>query len=437
MEDDPKKLHIAVFPWLAFGHISPFLELSKLIAQKGHKISFISTPRNIKRLPKLPLNLQPLVNFVELSLPHIDQLPEHAEATMDIPTHIVPYLKKAFDGLQQPLIEFLEKYNPDCIIYDFAPYWLPPILSKFGILSIYFSIFSAIGMSFGVEFLVGKSNDEDNIISNVYLEQNESGVTDMFRVKEILFGADFIAARSCMEVEGKYLGLIEILCNKKVIPVGLLPPSLQFNEEKKDENWDTILKWLDKHEKRSVVYVAFGSEVALSYEEFTEIAKGLELSNFPFLWIVKNQVKDDWLVENQSNKKGLILTNWAPQLRILSHESIGGFFTHCGWSSVIESLQVGCPLIMLPFHNEQGLVARHMEERMVGVKVQRNDENDGKFTRDSVAKALGSVMVGEEGESYRNKAVEMSKIFGDKELHQKYLDDFVDYMELHIPATKH
>jgi len=88
MEDKPKKFHIAVFPWLAFGHISPFFELSKLIAQKGHKISFISTPRNIKRLPKLPPNLQPLVNLVELSLPHIDQLPENAEATMDIPTHL-------------------------------------------------------------------------------------------------------------------------------------------------------------------------------------------------------------------------------------------------------------------------------------------------------------------------------------------------------------
>jgi len=217
MEDKPKKFHIAVFPWLAFGHRSPFFELSKLIAQKGHKISFISTPRNIKRLPKLPSNLQPLVNFVELSLPHIDQLPEHAEATMDIPTHIVPYLKKAFDGLQQPLIEFLEKYNPDCIIYDFAPYWLPPILSKLGIFSIFFSIYSAFGTSFIVEFLVGKSNDEDNNFSDVHYEQNESGVSDMFRVKELLFAADFIAARSCMEIEGKSLESIEKLCKKNSI----------------------------------------------------------------------------------------------------------------------------------------------------------------------------------------------------------------------------
>ncbi|KAK2414610.1 soyasaponin III rhamnosyltransferase [Trifolium repens] len=437
MEVYPKKFHIVIFPWLAFGHISPFFELAKLIAQKGHKISFISTPRNIKCLSKLPPNLQPLVQFIELPLPHIENLPENAEATMDIPTHIVPYLKKAFDGLQQPLIEYLEKSKPDCFIYDFASYWLPPILSKRGILSIFFSIYSAFGLSFGVELMVGKSNDEDNIVSSIHYEQNESGVSDMLRVKEAVFGGDFIVIRSCKEIEGKSLELLENLSKKKVIPVGLLPPSLQFSEEKKDENWYTILKWLDKQEKKSVIYVAFGSEVTLSDEEFSEIAKGLELSSFPFLWIVKNQVKYDWLVENQLNKNGLILSNWAPQLRILAHESVGGFLTHCGWSSVIESLQVGCPLIMLPFENEQGLIAKHMEEKMVGVKVQRSDEDDRKFTGDSVTKAVRSVMVKEEGKSYRSNAEEMSKIVGDMELHQKYLDDFVDYVEQQISASKH
>ncbi|CAK8541875.1 unnamed protein product [Lathyrus sativus] len=436
MEDKPKKfLHIAVFPWLAFGHISPFLELSKLIAQKGHNISFISTPTNIKRLPQIPPNLQPFFNFVELPLPHIDQLPENVEATADIPQHIVPYLKKAFDGLQQPLTQFLKTSTPDCIIYDFAPYWLPPITSKLGILSIYFSTFNAFTMSFGVDFLVRaqEAENKDKIVVSVYFEPNESGVSDIFRMKETLFGADFIAVRSCMEIEGQSLKSLENQSKKKVKPVGLLPPSLEFSEEEKDENWDTILKWLDKQEKKSVVYVAFGTEVILSDEELTEIAKGLELSSFPFLWILKNHDKHDWFVENDSNKNGLIWNNWAPQLRILSHESIGGFLTHCGWSSVIESLQVGCPLIMLPFITDQGINARLMEEKMVGVKVERNDE---KFSRDSVAKALRLVMVEEEGKGYRSKAEEMRKIVGDKKMHQKYIDEFVNHVELHIPSSK-
>ena len=61
-----KKLHIAMFPWLAFGHMIPYLELAKLMAQKGHHISFLSTPQNIDRLPKLPPNLASLIDLVKL-----------------------------------------------------------------------------------------------------------------------------------------------------------------------------------------------------------------------------------------------------------------------------------------------------------------------------------------------------------------------------------
>ncbi|QHO09079.1 hypothetical protein HN51_067641 [Arachis hypogaea] len=455
MADQPKKLHIAVFPWLAFGHIIPFFELAKVIAQKGHKVSFISTTRNIKRLPKLPPNLQPFVELRELPLPHVENLPQNAEATMDIPRHIIPYLKKAFDGLQEPLAKFLESSTPHWLIYDFAPFWLPPITSKLGISSIFFSIFSALGFSFINSFGL-KSNDkpsfdddpsnkvvlqhyENKTMSEDHNEENESGVSDMFRHYQVLGAVDVLAVRTCMEIEAESIKVLQNQCRKPVIPVGLLPPSLYlFSSEvsKDDEDWNTILKWLDEQEERSVIYVAFGSEVALNDEEFTEIAMGLELSGFPFFWVLKKQNSSLDVSSSMETKRGIIWTNWVPQLKILAHKSVGGFLSHSGWSSVIESLQFGCPLIMLPFQNEQGLVARLMEENMVGIKVPRN-EDDGKFTRDSLAKTLRSVMSeDDEGKIYRNHAEKMSKIFGDKELHQKYIDEFVNYMEIHSPSSK-
>ncbi|KAK6775060.1 hypothetical protein RDI58_026061 [Solanum bulbocastanum] len=76
MVENNKKLHFAVFPWLAFGHIIPYLELSKFIAQKGHKISFISTPRNID------------------------------QATIDLPYEQVKYLKLAQDDSKNPWLSF-------------------------------------------------------------------------------------------------------------------------------------------------------------------------------------------------------------------------------------------------------------------------------------------------------------------------------------------
>ncbi|KAL7192614.1 hypothetical protein ACSBR2_024437 [Camellia fascicularis] len=133
-----------MFPWLAFGHMIPYLDLAKLIAQKGHKISFVSTPRNIQHLPILPHNLSPFIHFFELPLPHVDNhLPENAEATMDVPSDHIPYPKKAFDGLETGLAGFLQASVPDWIIYDFAPYWLPPITTKLGISRVFFLIINA------------------------------------------------------------------------------------------------------------------------------------------------------------------------------------------------------------------------------------------------------------------------------------------------------
>ncbi|KAK3211143.1 hypothetical protein Dsin_015849 [Dipteronia sinensis] len=80
MEGHTNKLHIAMFPWMALGHMLNFLNLAKLIARKGHRISFQSTPKNIEPLPKLPPNLSSFIDFVRLPMPHVDHnLPDNAK----------------------------------------------------------------------------------------------------------------------------------------------------------------------------------------------------------------------------------------------------------------------------------------------------------------------------------------------------------------------
>lgn len=80
----------------------------------------------------------------------------------------------------------------------------------------------------------------------------------------------------------------------------------------------------------------------------------------------------------------------------MAHESVGFFLTHCGYSSVIEALSFGLALIMLPYATDQGLIARVFEEKKVGIGVPR-DEEDGSFTRNSVAESLWLVNDDKEG----------------------------------------
>ncbi|KAJ8771190.1 hypothetical protein K2173_025892 [Erythroxylum novogranatense] len=433
----------------------PFLELGKLIAQKGHKISFISTTRNIRRLPQLPPHLAPLVELVSLSLPREDNLPHEAEATMDVPPHLVPYLKRAFDGLQESLTQFLESSKPDWIIYDFAPYWLPPIASRLGISRVFFNILSSwsicfIGHGVSDEYeartkpehfivppkwipfpsnLAFRLYDAKKICSQLEQTVNVAGCSDLFRASSCLSGCEVFAMRSCLEVEAEWIHLLQAWHNQQqVVPLGVLPPSVEDNNgSEKDDSYLYISDWLNKQEKGSVVYIALGSEATLGQEDLAELALGLELSGLPFFWILRKQgsVTVDTVVlpegfEERTRGRGVAWTSWAPQLRILSHDSLVGFVTHCGLSSITKgSSYMDVNLhALLPFQIHQGLNARILEENNAGLEIPR-DEEEGSFTRNCVAETMRRVMVNEEGQIYGDGAMEMMNFFGDKHLHNR------------------
>lgn len=312
------KLHILMFPWLAFGHMIPFLELSKLIAQKGHRVTFVSTPKNIDRLPKLPQNLSPLITLVKIPLPHVDKLPENAEATVDLPYDKVKYLKSAYDELQQPITQLIQDTSPDWVVYDFAPYWLGPIAAKLGVSCAFFSIFNSATLGFcgPPSVLMGLSGEnrtkpEDFTVSPKWVPFESTVVFRLFEIKRVfddvagddenisamyrmggaIDGSDVVLVRSSYEFEPEWLNLLAEIYKKPVIPVGYLPPT-PINHDLNDDNdkeWKSIKDWLDKQPRRSVVYVAFGSEAKPSQHELTEIAHGLELSGLPFFWVLRKQ----------------------------------------------------------------------------------------------------------------------------------------------------
>jgi hypothetical protein len=137
-----------MFPWLAFGHMIPFLELAKRLARRGLAVTFVSTPRNAARLGAIPPALSANLRVVPLDLPAVDGLPEGAESTADVPPEKVGLLKKAFDGLAAPFASLVAEAcgggsagdgeeaaagfsrRPDWIILDFAQNWFWPIAEE-------------------------------------------------------------------------------------------------------------------------------------------------------------------------------------------------------------------------------------------------------------------------------------------------------------------
>ncbi|XVF88804.1 hypothetical protein PTKIN_Ptkin19aG0080900 [Pterospermum kingtungense] len=465
MNHSQKQLHIAVFPWLAYGHIVPFLQVSQFLAQRGHHIYYISTSKNISRLPKLPPQLSSNISFIPLSLPQVDGLPAGAESTSELPIHKVPYLKKAYDKLQPQLTEFLRS-SPQVkwIIHDFCHHWLPPVATQLGINLVYFSIISASSLAFfgppSVLLGGGRQRQEEfttvpewmDYPNNIAYKLHEISshqecmvtVSDFERIGTMLLNCKILTARTCFEVEPHALRVLSKINQKPVVPLGLLPPSMPSDElDKSDKNWAALKKWLDSKQENSVFYVALGSEVNLSLEFMHELAFGIEKSELPFVWVVRNRPSvEGELVqdiiptgfEERVSDRGLVIRGWAPQLRVLAHSSVGGFLTHCGWSSVIESLGLGVPLILFPVgSSDLGLVARLMHGKKLGLEIERDDV-DGSFTSESAAASIRKVMVDPKGEQIRANAYAMKEIFGNAELSNKYLEEFSRSIE-EFPAS--
>ncbi|KAI9166004.1 hypothetical protein LWI28_024594 [Acer negundo] len=207
---------------------------------------------------------------------------------------------------------------------------------------------------------------------------NASGLSDLCRTGWAISGCDVFILRSCFEIESDWIKLIGDMHQKPVVPIGLLSPSLQAINKAEDSSsdnniWVTISGWFGKQDKGSVVYIAFGSEVSLSQGEITELALGLELSGLPLFWVLRKSDESCELLEGFKERikgRGIVWTSWAPQLWILSHDSVGGFLTHCGIISIIEGLQFGRALVMLPFQADQGLNARILKRNWSGKKSQ-------------------------------------------------------------------
>lgn len=170
------------------------------------------------------------------------------------------------------------------------------------------------------------------------------------------------------------------------------------------------IEWLESKEPNSVVYVNFGSLAVMSLHDLLELGWGLVNSNHYFLWIIRNDLVDGGsavlpLEFMAAVKTRGFIASWCSQEEVLNHPSVGGFLTHGGWGSVIESLSAGVPMLCWPVSHDQGINCRQMCRNWeVGMEIDRN------VKRDEVEKLVRSLMEGIEGKRMKKKAMEWKKM---------------------------
>ncbi|PSR98471.1 UDP-glycosyltransferase [Actinidia chinensis var. chinensis] len=451
------QLHFVLFPLMSPGHFIPMVDMAKLLAQHGVRVTIVTTTLiaarlrpNINRATSsgLPLRL------LHLPFPSVDAgLPEGCETFESIPS---PNLLKNFlvatGMLQIPFERLFEPLEPkpNCIIADKNLPWVAETARKFHVLRITFDGMSCFTRLCTHNLQVSRvheslSESEPFVLPGLpdTIEMTKSQLPRLLNPGSLDsqdFSARVTAAEeeaygmvvnSFEELEPRYMNGFRNMRGGRVWCIGPLSLCNKDNLDKAqrgnkasiDEN--QCLKWLDTREPGTVVYACLGSLSRLTLPQLAELGFGLELSNQPFVWVIKGGYKaeeiDMWIekdgFEERTKGRGLIIRGWAPQVLILDHPAVGAFLTHCGWNSTLEGLCAGVPMIMWPMFSEQflneKLVVKVLETGVsVGAQAVPLYEED-KFgvlvKREAVMRAVDDVIKGEERRKRARELGEMAK----------------------------
>ncbi|KAF3654486.1 Zeatin O-glucosyltransferase [Capsicum annuum] len=231
---------------------------------------------------------------------------------------------------------------------------------------------------------------------------------------------------TCREVEGKYLNLLaHTKDNKQWWAIGLFHMLLLESHNSSYRTRLECLEFLDKQDVNSVMFISFGRTTTFSQEKVNEIALGLERSNHKFIWVLREadkkmetdkfEEKDGKIelpkgFEERAERRGMVVRNWIPQLEILGHSSTGGFLSHCGWNSCIESISMGVRLATWPIHHDHPFNAILVTNLLkIGTSVRSWTRREELVTASTIEKVVKTLMGTTEGEKMRQRAVELCK----------------------------
>ncbi|KAI5440931.1 UDP-glycosyltransferase 43 [Lathyrus oleraceus] len=234
-----------------------------------------------------------------------------------------------------------------------------------------------------------------------------------------------IVVNTLQELEPR--ALCSLYNDLKLPPVYPIGPILDLDGPAQwDPNpvqYNYIKEWLDMQVPGSVVFLCFGSLGSLEVKQVEQIAIGLERAGVRFLWALrgppKAQLEDPRDYTSYENvlpdgflKRTVgmgVVCGWVPQAKVLAHKAVGGFVSHCGWNSILESLWYGVPIATWPVYAEQQMNAFEMV-RELGLAVEiRLDYRVGSdlVRAEEVENGVSKLMNG--SDEVRKKVKEMSE----------------------------
>ncbi|EOY17942.1 UDP-glucosyltransferase family 1 protein [Theobroma cacao] len=398
--------HILIFPLPIQGPVNAMLKLAELCATAGLKVTFLNSEYNHSRLVRfanIPSRFDKYPGFEFRTIS--DGLPgDHSRSG-----NRFMEIFEAMNIRTKPLLKdmLVEMIPPvDCIIGDGILEFVLDVANELGIPIIncrtigacfLWSNYSIPDMIEAGELPIKGSEDMDRPITAVpgmekflrcrdlpsFCRASNMSDSTLLRYGTVTrksFTASGVILNTFEELEGPILSQIRSKC-PNVYTIGPLNEhfktrmSLENGVSSQSSNyfWEvdrSCMSWLDRQPNQSVVYVSFGSIAVMSDEQIMEFWHGLVNSKRRFLWVVRPDSVAGKGFQGEDTPKELVegtkdrgyIVGWAAQEEVLSHRAVGGFLTHSGWNSTMESIVAGVPMLCWPYFADQQLNSRFVGE---------------------------------------------------------------------------
>lgn len=437
--EEPQASHIAILPSPGMGHLIPLVEFAKRLVHHHSSINvtfIVPVDGPPSKAQKSVLDALPTsMNYIFLPPVNLDDVPEGAM----IETIISLTVARSLPSLRDALKSMVQSTKLAALVVDLFGTDAFDAAREFNVSPYIF--FPSTAMALSLFFYLPKLDEMvsceyrdhpqpvkipgcipirgKDMLDPVQDRKNDAYKWLLHHAKRYRL-AEGIMVNSFMELEP---GPVQNLQAKEpgkppVYPIG---PLVNIGSSGKVDGSE-CLRWLDEQPHGSVLFISFGSGGTLSYDQINELALGLEMSELRFLWVVRppndkvanatffSHVQSqtdpfDFLPKGfleRTKRRGVVLPSWAPQAQILSHGSTGGFLTHCGWNSVLESVVNGVPLIAWPLYAEQKMNAVMLTED-IKVAVRPKANENGFVGREEIVKVTKALMEGEDGKKLRSR----------------------------------
>ncbi|XP_059660285.1 UDP-glycosyltransferase 87A1-like [Cornus florida] len=383
------RCHVVALPYPGRGHINPMMNLCNLLASRSDHllITFVVTEEWLGFIGSEP---KP-ANIRFRTIPNV--LPSELVRAADMLSFVEATLTK----MEEPFEQLLDRLEPPptiimtdvCISWAIevgnrrnipvAALWPMPVsvfsfIYHFDLLvqNQHYPVDLSERGNERVDYIPGISSIRLADLPTIFYKNKQNFLNQVIKIISPVSKSQFFLFTTIFELEAEVINALRPKLPMPMYSFGPLIPHFTLGDNASNHmstpNDTDYHKWLDSQPQGSILYISMGSYLSVSSTQMDEIAAGLHASGVKYLWVERGEASR---LKEARGDTGMVVP-WCDQLKVLSHSSIGGFWSHCGWNSTMESVFAGVPMLTFPILMDQVTISKFIvEDWRIGWRVKR------------------------------------------------------------------